>query len=66
MLTKWFGTHAHRSLKKDHSFRPWLERLEDRNAPSALGPRDDNGNGHGHGHGNGNGDDHGPPPPLLG
>lgn len=61
MLTKWFGTRALRSAKKDLSFRPWLESLEDRNAPSGLGPMDD----HGHGHGNGNGDDHGPhgPPP---
>jgi hypothetical protein len=60
MLTKWFGTRALRSAKKDLSFRPWLESLEDRNAPSGLGPMDDHGPGHGHGNGN---DDHGPPGP---
>ena len=59
---------SHRRQRRRHAgrlsrgTRLALERLEDRNAPSALGPRDDNGNGHGHG--NGNGDDHGPPPPA--
>lgn len=36
MLTKWLRTGAPRALKKDLSFRPWLESLEDRNAPSAM------------------------------
>lgn len=61
MLTKWFGTRPTRSLKKDHSFRPWLEILEARNAPGGGGGHggghdggDDQGGDDGHGH-------HGPP-----
>jgi hypothetical protein len=47
MLTKWFGTSSSRPPKKDRSFRPQLESLEERNAPGGFGP----------------GDDHGPPGP---
>lgn len=57
MLTKWFGNRSPRSLEKERSFRPWLEYLEERNAP---------GGGPGHGgddHGGGDDDHHHPPPP---
>jgi hypothetical protein len=55
MLTKWFATRSTRSLKNDRPFRPCLESLEERNAPSGFGPGEDHGGGHGH--------HHGPPPP---
>lgn len=61
MLTKWFASSTSRSLEKDRSFRPRLEYLEQRNAPSAFGPGDDHGHGHGHDHG----PPHGPPPPPV-
>jgi hypothetical protein len=47
MLTKWFESRTSRALK-DRPFRPCLESLEERNAPSG-GPGPDH--------------DHGPPPP---
>src|SRR5215469_6083002 len=53
MLTKWLTDRPTRNAKKDLSFRPWLESLEERNAPSGHGGGD--GNGHGNGHINGNG-----------
>lgn len=61
MLTKWFGTRSSRSPKHDRFFRPSLEYLEGRLAPSGLVPMDQgDGGGHGHGHhGNGNGNDNG-------
>jgi hypothetical protein len=37
MLMKWLTTRPSRLAKKDHSFRPWLESLEERNAPSGPG-----------------------------
>jgi hypothetical protein len=46
MLTKWFESRTSLALK-DRSFRPWLESLEERNAPGGMGPDPD----------------HGPPPP---
>ncbi len=55
-----------RAPQQDRFFRPRLEYLEDRLAPSSLGPMDDgggNGHGHGNGHGNGHGDGGGPPGP---
>ncbi len=57
MLTKWFKTRTLRAVNEDRSFRPWLEILEDRNAPSGLGPMDPHGP---HGHQG----PHGPPPPA--
>ena len=62
MLTNWFGTRSSRSVKVDRSFRPWLESLEERNAPSAGGPGPDD---HGHGPPPGHGP-HVPPPPHPG
>ena len=59
MLTKWFGTSASGSSKSDRFFRPQLEYLEGRLAPSSVVPMDSHGNGNGNGHGNGNGG--GPP-----
>lgn len=58
MLTKWFGSRSSRLPQRDRRFRPELEFLEGRFAPSNLVPMDP-GNGHGHGHGNGNGNDNG-------
>lgn len=54
MLTRWFGNRSSRSLEKDRPFRPWLESLEERNAPSG-GPGGD--------HDHGPPDHHHPPPP---
>lgn len=53
MLTKWLTDRSSCAAKDDSSFRPWLESLEERNAPSSFGPGDDQGD-EGHGH-------HGPP-----
>jgi hypothetical protein len=57
MLTRWLTNRPSRKAKKAHCFRPWLESLEERNAPGG-GP---------HGGGNDQGDNdqghHGPPPP---
>ena len=60
MLTKWLTARPSRMARKDCSFRPWLESLEERNAPSGHGPGggDDKGGGDDHGH-------HGPPPPAT-
>jgi hypothetical protein len=57
MLTKWFARPTSRSLDKDRSFRPWLESLEERNAPGGgPGPGGDD-------HGGGDDHHHPPPPP---
>lgn len=60
MLTKWLTARPSRMARKDCSFRPWLESLEERNAPSGHGPGggDDKGGGDDNDHGH-----HGPPPP---
>jgi hypothetical protein len=50
MFTQWFGTRPSRSPQRDRFFRPSLEYLEGRLAPSSMVPMDP-----GHGHGNGNG-----------
>jgi hypothetical protein len=50
MLTKWLADRRSHMVKIDRSFRPCLESLEERNAPSGHGPGDDH--------------DHGPPPPA--
>lgn len=50
MLTNWLTDRPSRKAKRDYSFRPWLESLEERNAPS--GPGGPPGPG-----------PHGPPPP---
>lgn len=62
MLTRWFRTRTPRSPQRDPFFRPQLECLEGRLAPSGLGPMDDHGNGNGNGHDH----DHGGPPPHAG
>ncbi len=59
MFEKWFGTRSPRPLERSYSFRPELECLEGRLAPSALMPMDN----HGHGHGP---PGHGEPPPGHG
>lgn len=59
VLTKWFGKRSHRSPQRDGFFRPSLECLEGRLAPSSMVPMDP---GHGHGHGHDDGGDHGPAP----
>lgn len=60
MLTKWFGRRSSRSPQRDRFFRPQLEFLEGRFAPSSLVPMDHGGgNGHGHGHGDGGGNGNG-------
>ncbi|MHB1422268.1 MAG: hypothetical protein ACYC3I_03535 [Gemmataceae bacterium] len=41
MLTKWFGTQTTRSSKQTLVTRPWLEFLEERNAPSGFKPMGD-------------------------
>jgi hypothetical protein len=51
MLTKWFGARSPRTPERDRYFRPQLECLEGRLAPSSF-----NGNGNG-GDDNGGGDD---------
>lgn len=58
MFTKWLTDRPTRTPMKDRTFRPWLESLEERNAPSGHGPGggDDKGGGDDHDH-------HGPPPP---
>lgn len=53
MLTKWFRTRSSRPHQRDRFFRPQLEYLEGRLAPSSMMPMDPGGHGHGHGHGNG-------------
>ena len=57
MLRNWLRVRQPRSPKEENRFRPRLECLEGRLAPSALGP----GNGHGNdgGDDNGGGDDKG-------
>jgi hypothetical protein len=57
MFTTWLDTRSTRSLKTDRFFRPCLESLEERNAPS----------GHGHDGGDDQGDDNGhhAPPPTV-
>ncbi len=56
MFTKWLTTRPTRLTKKDLSFRPLLESLEERNAPSGWGwgggegGGDDGGGGGGHHH----------------
>src|SRR5215469_8932635 len=59
MFEKWFGNRKRRSSERSYSFRPQLEYLEGRLAPSAVMPMDDHGNGNGNGNGNDNGN--GPP-----
>lgn len=60
MLTKWFGTRSSRPPQRDRFFRPRLEYLEGRLAPSSMMPMDHGGDhGHGNGNGHGNGGDHG-------
>jgi hypothetical protein len=59
MLTKWLTDRPSRKGKKDHSCRPWLELLEERNAPSGHGGQNDQGNQGDNDHGH-----HGPPPPA--
>ncbi len=51
MLRDWFGTRAPRSPERNRFFRPELEYLEGRLAPSNMGmaPQDDNGGGDDHG-----------------
>jgi hypothetical protein len=62
MLTNWFARRAPRSRTKILSFRPRLESLEERNAPSAVVPMDSgHGNGNGNGNGNSQGNGNGPP-----
>jgi len=58
VFTKWLTDRPTRTPMKDRTFRPWLESLEERNAPSGHGPGggDDKGGGDDHDH-------HGPPPP---
>lgn len=58
MLAKWLTARPSRPANKDYSFRPWLESLEERNAPSGHGGDNDQGNQGDHDHGH-----HGPPPP---
>jgi hypothetical protein len=66
MLTNWFKTRTPRSLERNRFFRPQLECLEGRLAPSSLVPLSHgNGNGNGNGHGHGNGGDP-PPAPVAG
>lgn len=55
MLRKWLCSRSTRSPRKDRRLRPWLESLEERNAPSGFGPGDDHGGG-------GGGPHHAPPP----
>lgn len=49
MLTEWLADRRSYIVRMDRSFRPCLESLEQRNAPSGHGPGGDH--------------DHGPPPP---
>lgn len=60
MFTKWFTDRPTRTPMKDRTFRPWLESLEERNAPSGHGPGGD------HDHDHGPPDHHQPPPPPPG
>jgi hypothetical protein len=53
MLRKWLCSRSTRSPRKDRRLRPWLESLEERNAPSGVGPGDNGGGGSPH---------HAPPP----
>jgi hypothetical protein len=46
MFRQWLDTRPARSLKKDRPFRLWLESLEERNAPSGLGPTIEHGPHH--------------------
>jgi len=62
MFNNWFGTRTLRPSERSYSFRPELESLEDRLAPSSLIPME----GHGHGHGDGNDQGNGPPPGHFG
>lgn len=64
MRTNWFRTRTPSSPERDRFFRPELEALEGRLAPSNVVPfGHGNGNGNGHGHGNDNGGD--PPAPVA-
>ncbi len=51
MLRNWFGARVARSPERNRFFRPQLEYLEGRLAPSNMGmaPQDDNGGGDDHG-----------------
>lgn len=53
MFRAWFGTRTLQTPKRDRCFRPSLEFLEGRLAPSGMGPMDDHG-------------PHGPPGPPPG
>jgi hypothetical protein len=58
MFAKWFGAPSPRRSEQANRFRPQLEYLEGRLAPSAMGAVPYNGHGNGNGNGNGGG---GPP-----
>lgn len=47
MFTKWFGTRSSRRPAQENHFRPQLEQLEGRLAPSSMGMGGDNDNGQG-------------------
>jgi hypothetical protein len=55
MLTKWLKSRSPRSPQSNRFFRPELEALEGRLAPSNIVPFVGPGHGNGHGNGNGNG-----------
>ncbi len=60
MRINWFRTRTPSSPERDRFFRPELESLEGRLAPSNVMPFG-HGNGNGNGHGDGGGPHHGPP-----
>ncbi|HEY7422682.1 MAG TPA: hypothetical protein VH682_00345 [Gemmataceae bacterium] len=59
MFNNWFGSRTSRPFERSYSFRPELECLEDRMAPSSLMPMGPPGPPPGPG-------PHGPPPPAHG
>jgi len=62
MFEKWFGTRTRRASERSNSFRPELEYLEGRLAPSSFMPMDDKGKGDD----KGPDDDRGGPPGHFG